>query len=305
MQQHLMGWESFEKKVASMIKNPETKKFYEAHPYPSQKIESASDLHARKHEEIMERILFCLDTDKKEIGNKTLLDAGCGTGEKSLYFAMLGAKSTGFDISKSSIGIARANAKKLGLDAKFIVDSFEDFNMEGKEIHGMEEKQKQGMKGNRLHGMGNNGKYDFVICIGSLHHSADPKGNFMRMASLVKPGGSMCAGLYHKCGRVRTKIKRMLLWHGESDFEKVIAKTGIWEGAPKTAYANVADRLASPRESYHTIGEVKSWFEDAGFNGMKTYPEANLDSKKDVFMKELEWLAGSMGFFFMGGKKKA
>ncbi len=266
----------------------ETKRFYEAHPYPSQRVESTGDLKAKKHEEIMERILFCLGTDKNGIRGKTVLDAGCGTGEKSLYLAMQGAKPTGFDISSSSIEIARANAKKLGLDANFMVESFEEFNIEGKQKHYMK----------------SYGNFDFVICIGSLHHSANPRGNFMRMARMVKPGGAICIGLYHKYGRMKVKIKRALFWHGESDYEKVIAKIGIGKNAPPTARASISDRLASPHESYHTIGEVKEWFDEAGFHEMKSYPKTNLDSGLAICKTELEWLAKGTGFFFMGGVKK-
>ena len=53
------------------------------------------------------------------IKDKRLLDYGCGQGEESAYFAKLGAKVTGIDVSQVGLEIARARARAHGLCVDF------------------------------------------------------------------------------------------------------------------------------------------------------------------------------------------
>ncbi|MGJ5816502.1 class I SAM-dependent methyltransferase [Paludibaculum fermentans] len=48
-----------------------------------------------------------------------ILDAGCGTGNASLYFAALGRQVTGIDFVEEAIRRARAKAVERGLDVRF------------------------------------------------------------------------------------------------------------------------------------------------------------------------------------------
>jgi SAM-dependent methyltransferase len=50
-----------------------------------------------------------------------VLDAGCGTGENSLFFASLGRRVTGIDFLEEPIRRARAKAAERGLAVDFIV----------------------------------------------------------------------------------------------------------------------------------------------------------------------------------------
>jgi len=59
-----------------------------------------------------------------ELGNRVLspvLDAGCGTGDTSLFFAGRGCVVTGIDFTKGAIRKARAKAALQKLDVKFLV----------------------------------------------------------------------------------------------------------------------------------------------------------------------------------------
>lgn len=51
----------------------------------------------------------------------SILDAGCGTGEHSLYFAGLGRRVLGIDFLEGPIRAARRKAGERGLDAEFAV----------------------------------------------------------------------------------------------------------------------------------------------------------------------------------------
>jgi polysaccharide deacetylase family protein (PEP-CTERM system associated) len=57
-----------------------------------------------------------------DIDGRTVLDAGCGSGIYSRYFAKKGAKLTGIDFSKSMIALARRNAEKEGCKVDFRID---------------------------------------------------------------------------------------------------------------------------------------------------------------------------------------
>ena len=48
-----------------------------------------------------------------DINNSRILDLGSGTGRNSYYFAELGAKVIGFEISQTAIDIANKNLKEL------------------------------------------------------------------------------------------------------------------------------------------------------------------------------------------------
>ncbi len=73
------------------------------------------------------------------------LDLGCGTGAKSIYLAKKGFKVTGVDISDTAIKQAKENAKRAGVNIKFISADATDLSFFG------------------------NKKFDFVLDWANLH----------------------------------------------------------------------------------------------------------------------------------------
>ncbi|MFU7598131.1 class I SAM-dependent methyltransferase [Legionella pneumophila] len=65
----------------------------------------------------------------KEQGAKTILDMTCGTGSQVLYLAQHGYKITGSDLSPALIDSARNKAKKMNLNAPFIVGDMRTINV--------------------------------------------------------------------------------------------------------------------------------------------------------------------------------
>jgi 2-polyprenyl-3-methyl-5-hydroxy-6-metoxy-1,4-benzoquinol methylase len=251
--------------------------FYELHPYPSQRVSSEQDLKASGHEAVMKRILSTAGVTSGWLEGKSVLDAGCGTGEKAVYCALHGAKVDAFDFSGNSIRIARQSAKKLGVKVNFSVDAFESV---------------------QLHK-----KYDLILCIGTLHHTEDARANFLRMAAHLKPDGRIALGLYNIYGRLACRLHRKLIWAGEKNPERILEKIGARREKSPVRFAAVADRFASPHETYHSIEEVLHWFEESGIAPIATHPAARLDSKLGMKLSQLSWLAKSKGFFFMSGVK--
>lgn len=93
---------------------------------------------------------------------KTVLDAGCGTGELAGIIARRGAKKVvGVDYSKDAIGVAKANWKSINL---------EFFQ---KDINDIKE------------------KFDVVVSLGTLEHLDEPLSALRKLKSLLNPMGSL------------------------------------------------------------------------------------------------------------------
>ncbi|MEM2137980.1 MAG: class I SAM-dependent methyltransferase [Candidatus Anstonellaceae archaeon] len=255
------------------------RRFYEAHPYPSQRVSCAHDLVSSGHEKVMRQILSVAGISDSWLQGKRILDGGCGTGEKAIYCALHGAKADAFDFSRTSIRLAKESASKLNAKVNFKVASFESVRLSH--------------------------NYDLILLIGTLHHTESPKANFLRMAKHLAPGGKIALGLYNVYGRLACRLHRKLLWAGEENPDKIIEKIGAHNEKNGVRLALLADRFASPHETYHSVEEVLQWFSEAGIAPIATHPKTKLTSPISMKLSQFSWLLKSKGFFFVGGRKQA
>lgn len=65
------------------------------------------------------RFVKFLKKEGFDLENKKVVDFGSGTGRNSFYFAELGAKVTGIEISKTAVKIANENLNGAGLDVVY------------------------------------------------------------------------------------------------------------------------------------------------------------------------------------------
>lgn len=94
--------------------------------------------------------------------DKTVLDAGCGTGELAYLIAREGAKKVlGIDYSKEAIALAKKTHRYHGL-------SFENADL--KKVRG---------------------KFDIVVSLGTLEHLDKPFEALKKLAGLLTPRGSL------------------------------------------------------------------------------------------------------------------
>ena len=56
-----------------------------------------------------------------DVGGKSILDAGCGTGVYTIYLTRLGARVCGIDLSEKMLERTRANARAAGIEPSAIV----------------------------------------------------------------------------------------------------------------------------------------------------------------------------------------
>ena len=108
-----------------------------------------------------------------------VLIAGCGTGQQSIQTAQRfpAARILAVDLSTASLAYAKRKTRELGIA-----------NIEYAQADIL-----------RLESIGKT--FDFIQCVGVLHHLEDPMAGWRVLRSLLRPGGVMHIGLYSELAR--------------------------------------------------------------------------------------------------------
>jgi 2-polyprenyl-6-hydroxyphenyl methylase/3-demethylubiquinone-9 3-methyltransferase len=131
------------------------------------------------------RIQYVLD--RADIGEKPVLDVGCGGGIVSEALAAAGARVTGIDMAAPALGVARAHARENGYAIDYREATAEAFA--------------------QLHPE----QYAVVTCMELVEHVPDPASIIQACADLVKPGGHLFFTTVN-----RTWLARLLvIWAAE------------------------------------------------------------------------------------------
>lgn len=271
------------------------KAFYEETPFPNyDDFDSIASLIDKA-----ERGVFAKLLGEQVPLHTRILEAGCGTGQLSAFLAVANREVYGADLCLNSLSLGEEFRSKNLLDRLHFLQM------------------------NLFQPAFKDGSFDLVISNGVLHHTSDPRLAFQSIARLVKPGGYILIGLYHKYGRLITDTRRLVFSVAGSSLDfldphlrKVRASGGKWK-------AWFMDQYHNPHESKHTIGEATRWFDEEGFEVVKTIPKTKLFSKftdkenlfrKDEFGSTLERALVELGmittgsaeggFFIVIGKKR-
>ena len=152
---------------------------YEENPYPrwvrSPSIDGAVPFSAFLASELgLESPRFARRDD-----NIDVLIAGCGTGQQSIQTAQRfpAARILAVDLSAASLAYAKRKTRELGI-----------VNIEYAQADIL-----------RLESIGKT--FDFIECVGVLHHLEDPVAGWRVLRSLLRPGGVMHIGLYSELAR--------------------------------------------------------------------------------------------------------
>lgn len=194
----------------------------------------------------------------EEVKDKTILDAGCGTGIFSIIFANKGAaKVIGIDISEGSLGTAR------GLKEKF--------NLRNTEFK----------KEDMLHLPFEDGTFDIVWAWGTVHHTTAPLQAIEELIRVLKKGGSILLAVY-----TRTKltflheILRKTFLHTPKKLWKFLSKTLAIFLAPVVFFFKkreksrkgekleelIMDWYFVPIRYHYVPDEIKVFLEERGFS---------------------------------------
>jgi SAM-dependent methyltransferase len=218
--------------------------FYEGTPFPSyDDFDSVASL-ARKAREGR----FAQQLDEQVPPRARVLECGCGTGQLSNFLGIANRRVFGSDLSLPSLRLGEAFRVANGLETV------------------------QFLQMNLFRPALKPGRFDLVIANGVLHHTSDPRAAFASIARLVRPGGFLLVGLYHRYGRLITDLRRA--WFRLSgdrftgldpnlrDLDKSAAKRRAW----------FRDQYQHPHESKHTIAETLAWVREVGFEFVRSLP---------------------------------
>ena len=218
----------------------EVKQMYEKYPFPDRDISSETKADQLSR---LRWILMCLPHLKHSLDfpkNSAILDSGCGTGDFTCSLGYSGAKILGIDGSHNSIKKARKYLIKLGLN---------NISFEQKDLENLSLKR----------------KFDYIFCIGVLHHNKNPYKLYLKLLEHLKPNGHIILGLYSKYPCLGYHLKHSLLKTiGGKDLEKrmTLAKK-IFKRKKEYSeeeLASIADHYAHPFVSSHSIEEILKWF---------------------------------------------
>src|SRR6266849_927839 len=262
--------------------------FYQEAPFPGYPPRDSLEwLRARA-----ERSEFARMLDRAIPGDARVLDLGCGTAQMTLHLARANRRVIGADLTRASLQLGAAAARRFGLDGVQFVET---------DLH------RPGLR---------KGSFDVIYSSGVLHHTPNPRAAFQRLAQLARPGGMIVVGLYNAVARIPFQLRRLLARISGMASDPVLHDR---RSEPQRREAWIRDQYQHPEEHCHTLGEVQKWFAENGIEYLRAYPSALLDGdSKDLFARDPDnwhleaWLAqigwiGSIGYegglFITVGKK--
>jgi SAM-dependent methyltransferase len=207
--------------------------------------------------------------------------AGCGTNQAVITALMFpGARVVGSDVAAGTIEVAERNARQLGVA-----------NLE--------------LRTESICQAAYAGAFDYVICTGVVHHTADPARTLACLAAALRPAGVMQLMVYNRYHRILStafqKVVRALLGDGGYAYEDEVALarrfvggfTGpgvmrAWlEGFREASEPELADCLVQPVEHSYTVESLDRMAAGAGLELVAPCPNQN-DGATDTLHWETE-----------------
>jgi SAM-dependent methyltransferase len=224
------------------------RRFYEQAPFPDYPPRATlSWLRARA-----ERSEFARLIDRAIPGDARVVEIGCGTGQMSLYLAHADRVVISADLTRASLTLGAAAARRFGLDQVQFIET---------DLH------YPGMRA---------GAFDVVYSSGVLHHTPDPSAAFARIVRLARPGGMIVLGVYNAFARIPLRARRLVA--RLSGYRFIPCDPVLRDRESETARrkAWMRDQYQHPEEHRHTLAEVQGWFAENGVEYLRTYPSAML-----------------------------
>lgn len=235
--------------------------FYNKTPFPDYELSRFNS----KEDLKLSAYLFAKILDRSIPADATVIDVGTGTGQLSAFLSLRRKNVWGIDFSDSSLSKAKSLKEKLKLDS---------WNLRKVDILDPAQIDKIGHK------------FDYVLCMGVLHHTGNAYGGFKNILRLLKPGGYVAVGLYNSFGRIPLKIRMLLaktIFKNNDRVKDWFIRMQIGDVQDKErARGWWNDQYEHPHETTHTIGEVMRWFRKNNIEFIQTVPSCKLFGDADV-----------------------
>ncbi|HEX5869369.1 MAG TPA: class I SAM-dependent methyltransferase, partial [Longimicrobium sp.] len=213
--------------------------------------------------------------------------AGCGTNQAVITAMMFpGAQVVGSDLSTASLEVAAESARQLGVG-----------NLE--------------LRNESIHEAGYEAEFDYIVCTGVIHHTADPGRTLAHLAAALKPGGVMQLMVYNRYHRTLStafqKAMRALLGDSGYAYDRELAmarrfvghaafpesmdgpsRMGAWLAGHRNAPdAQLADTLIQPVEHSFTVESLEQMARRADLEMLAPVPNP-VDAAKGTLHWEME-----------------
>lgn len=210
---------------------------------------------------------FAKILDRSISKEASIIDIGTGTGQLSAFLSLRRKNVWGIDFSDSSLNKAMMLKKKLKLNTWYL-----------KKVNILDKKQ--------IKDIGR--KFDYVLCLGVLHHTGNAKQAFKNILKLLKPNGYIAVGLYNTYGRIPLKIRIFLaktIFKNNNSVKDYFIRMQIGDIEDKErARGWWNDQYLHPHETTHTVQEVLRWFKDNNIEYYQTIPSSNLFDSSNTEM---------------------
>jgi SAM-dependent methyltransferase len=197
-----------------------------------------------------------------------VLDAGCGTGVGTEYIAHLNPQADiiGIDLSDRALETARERCRRSGAkNAQFQTLSIYDVGQLA-------------------------GSFDWINCVGVLHHMADPQAGLQALASKLAPGGLIHIFVYAALGRWEISLMQQAIALLQGD-RRGDYTDGVQVGRQVFAHLPETNRLRQREETRWSMENRR----DANFADMYVHPQ-EIDYTTDTLFE----LIDSAGLEFLG-----
>lgn len=229
------------------------REFYEQAPFPGYRPrDSLQALRTRAERSEFARLL-----DAAIPADARILEIGCGTGQMSLFLARAGRQVIGADVTRASLELGAAAARRFGVTGIQFVET---------DLH---------HPGLRM------GAFDVVYTSGVLHHTSDPQASFEAILPLLRPGGVIVIGLYNAFARIPLRLRRMVARLSGYRWIPLDPVLRDRKSEPARREAWVRDQYRHPEEHRHTAAEVRGWFAENGIEYLRTYPSLLMGAKTE------------------------
>jgi SAM-dependent methyltransferase len=268
-------------RLAGTARTEIVRAFYGRAPFPGYPPrDSLAALRARA-----ERSRFAPLLDRAIPSDATIAEVGCGTGQMSLYLARADRVVIAADLSRASLMLGAAAARRYGINHVRFVET---------DLH------RSGLR---------TGAFDIVYSSGVLHHTPDPRAAFAEVVRPVRRGGLVIVGVYNAVARIPLRLRRVV---GRLTRFRVVPFDPVLRGRdrePARRDAWLRDQYQHPEEHRHTVAEVERWFHENDLDYLRSFPSTVFgDEPEDLFAPATDdwsverWIAQAGWMWTLGGE---